>query len=94
MLQTLGMKSYMSVALEVAGEADGGIVFAASESGRQVHGDRPGCGRGPRPPRRRRHREPRLYAEVSENARRKDEFLAMLAHEFGIRWRRSAAAWT
>jgi PAS domain S-box-containing protein len=80
-LRELGLKSYMSVPLLVRGKALGVITFVTSESGRRY---------GPanlQLAEELAHRaavaieNARLYSELKEADRRKDEFLAMLAHE-------------
>ena len=81
-MRTLGMTSYICAPMEVAGEADGGDRFRRLAN-------RAASTRRPTWPWPRTWpiappisiENARLYAEVRENDRRKDEFLAMLAHE-------------
>ena len=80
-MRTLGMKSYMCTAMESRGKRIGAIVFALSGSGRKYTATDLAAAEDLA------HRaaisieNALLYAEVRENDRRKDEFLAMLAHE-------------
>lgn len=80
-LQDLGLKSAMIVPLLIRGRAIGTITFVSAESGRQY---------GPSDlalAEELAHRtanaidNARLFHEIQEANRRKDEFLAMLAHE-------------
>jgi PAS domain S-box-containing protein len=80
-LRELGLKSYMGVPLQTKGKTVGVITFVAAESGRRFDATdlavaedlahRAGIAMD----------NARLYNEVREANRRKDEFLAMLAHE-------------
>jgi PAS domain S-box-containing protein len=77
----LGLKSYMGVPLRVRGKTFGVLTFVTAESGRRYGpadlvvaedlADRAGIA----------VENARLYAELREADRLKDEFLAMLAHE-------------
>jgi PAS domain S-box-containing protein len=80
-VRELGVKSYIGVPLAARGQTLGVLTFVTAESGRRY---------GPADLRLAEdlaHRaavaveNARLYSEVKEAARRKDEFLAMLAHE-------------
>jgi PAS domain S-box-containing protein len=80
-LRRLGLKSYLGVPVRVRGKALGVITLVAAESGRRYDesdlavaedlADRTGVAID----------NARLYAELREADRHKDEFLAMLAHE-------------
>jgi PAS domain S-box-containing protein len=80
-LQELGLKSYLAVPLRVRGQTLGVITFVAAESARRYDdadlavaedlADRAGVAID----------NARLYGELREADRHKDEFLAMLAHE-------------
>ena len=81
MIRSLGLKSYICVPLMVGGEPFGVLTFATAESGRK-YGDadlrlaidlanRAGVA----------VENTKLYQALKENDRRKDEFLATLAHE-------------
>jgi signal transduction histidine kinase len=80
-LRELGLKSYLGVPLQVRGKTVGAITFVAAESGRcydatdlavaEDLAHRAGIAM----------ENARLYSDVREADRRKDEFLAMLAHE-------------
>jgi PAS domain S-box-containing protein len=80
-LRELGLKSYMGVPLTVRGQTMGVLTFIAAESGRRYDaadlrlaedlGHRAAMA----------IENARLYSELKETDRRKDEFLAMLAHE-------------
>ena len=89
----LGLKSYLTVPLRSSGKMLGVLTFANSESGRNytaadllVAEDLA-------------HRaaiaieNAHLYAAVREGDRRKDEFLAMLAHELATLWLRFEMPW-
>jgi PAS domain S-box-containing protein len=81
LLQTLGLKSYMCVPLSVREATIGVIAFVSAESGRKYTiadlnlaedlGRRAAIA----------SENARLYATLREEGRKKDEFLAMLAHE-------------
>src|SRR5690606_32952781 len=81
MLTQLGLKSYMCVALQVRGKTIGAINFVAAESGpRYTEADlqvREDLARRAAIA----SENAQLYASLREEARKKDEFLAMLAHE-------------
>jgi PAS domain S-box-containing protein len=80
-LRELGLRSYLGVPLRVRGKPVGVLTFVAAESGRQYDAadlavaedlaERAGIA----------VENARLYAELREADRHKDEFLAMLAHE-------------
>jgi PAS domain S-box-containing protein len=80
-IRELGLKSYLGVPLQTKGKTVGAITFVAAESGRRFDAadlavaedlaHRAGIAM----------ENARLYSEVREADRRKDEFLAMLAHE-------------
>ncbi len=80
-LRELGLRSYMGVPLTVRGKTLGVITFAAAESGRHFQpadlrfaedvGQRAAIA----------IENARLYSDLKDADRRKDEFLAMLAHE-------------
>lgn len=80
-IRELGLKSYMGVPLHARGETIGVITFVAAESGRRYNAADLAVAEDLA------HRastaidNARLYSEVREADRRKDEFLAMLAHE-------------
>jgi PAS domain S-box-containing protein len=81
LLQELGLKSYMGVPLGAHGKTFGVLTFVSAESGRHYGaadlrlaedlGQRAAVA----------IENARLYGELREADRRKDEFLAMLAHE-------------
>jgi PAS domain S-box-containing protein len=80
-LRELGLKSYLAVPLKVRGKTRGVLSFVADQSGRRYQPDdlvlaedlarRAGI----------TLENAQLYSEIREADRRKDEFLAMLAHE-------------
>jgi PAS domain S-box-containing protein len=80
-LRELGLKSYLGVPLQARGKTVGAITFVAAESGRRFDATDLAVAEDLA------HRagiameNARLYTEVQEADRRKDEFLAMLAHE-------------
>jgi PAS domain S-box-containing protein len=80
-LRELGLRSYMAVPLAVRGKALGVVTFIAAESGHRYGADDLAVAEDLA------HRaavaieNARLYQELREADRRKDEFLAMLAHE-------------
>jgi signal transduction histidine kinase len=80
-LRELGLKSYLGVPLQARGRTVGAITFVAAESGRHFDATDLAVAEDLA------HRagiameNARLYGEVREADRRKDEFLAMLAHE-------------
>src|SRR5207247_3300820 len=79
-MRELGLKSYLGVPLQARGKTVGAITFVAAESGRRFDATdlavaedlayRAGIAM----------ENARLYSDVREADRRKDEFLAMLAH--------------
>ena len=86
LLRELGLKSYLGVPLQARGKTVGAITFVAAESGRRFDATDLAVAEDLA------HRagiameNARLYSEVQEADRRKDEFLAMLAHELRNRW--------
>jgi PAS domain S-box-containing protein len=80
-LRELGLRSYMCVPLAVRGTTVGAVTFATAESGRRFDATDLAVAEDLA------HRagiameNARLYSEAREADRRKDEFLAMLAHE-------------
>src|SRR5205085_3926037 len=80
-MRELGLKSYLGVPLQARGKTVGAITFVAAESGRRFDATDLAVAEDLA------HRagialeNARLYSEVREADRRKDEFLAMLAHE-------------
>jgi PAS domain S-box-containing protein len=80
-LRELGLKSYMGVPLQARGKTVGAITFVAAESGRRFDATDLAVAE------ELAHRaaiameNARLYSDVRDADRRKDEFLAMLAHE-------------
>jgi PAS domain S-box-containing protein len=80
-MQELGVKSYLGVPLRARGRPVGAITFVAAESGRRFDATDLAVAEDLA------HRagvameNARLYTEVREADRRKDEFLALLAHE-------------
>jgi PAS domain S-box-containing protein len=80
-LRSLGLSSYLCVPLEARGKPLGTVTFAAAESKRHYTAADLALAEDLA------HRaavsieNARLYAEVKDGDRRKDEFLAMLAHE-------------
>ncbi len=81
MMRELGLKSYLGVPLQTRGKTVGAITFVAAESGRRFDATDLAVAEDLA------HRagiameNARLYSEVREADRRKDEFLALLAHE-------------
>jgi PAS domain S-box-containing protein len=80
-LRGLGLKSYLCVPLAARGQLVGAVTFVSAESGRRYDANDLALAE------ELAHRagiaieNARLYTEVREADRRKDEFLAMLAHE-------------
>jgi PAS domain S-box-containing protein len=80
-MRELGLKSYLGVPLQSRGKTVGAITFVAAESGRRFDATDLAVAEDLA------HRagialeNARLYTEVREADHRKDEFLAMLAHE-------------
>jgi signal transduction histidine kinase len=80
-MRELGLKSYLGVPLQAKGKTVGAITFVTAESGRRFDATDLAVAEDLA------HRagiameNARLYSEVREADRRKDEFLAMLAHE-------------
>ncbi|MBV9126247.1 MAG: PAS domain S-box protein, partial [Planctomycetes bacterium] len=81
LVRELGLKSYLAVPLTLRGKAFGVLTFIAAESGRRFGSD------DLRVAENLAHRaaiaidNARLYSELKEAGRRKDEWIAMLAHE-------------
>jgi len=81
MVRELGLKSWLAVPLQIRGKTVGAVTFVAAESGRRFDATDLAVAEDLA------HRagiameNARLYGEVREADRRKDEFLAMLAHE-------------
>ncbi|MEX0937231.1 MAG: PAS domain S-box protein [Pirellulales bacterium] len=81
LLRTLGLRSYMVVPLKVHGKVEGTLAFISAEPGRHYEQADLSVATDLA------HRasiaieNARLYEQVREADRRKDEFLAMLAHE-------------
>ncbi len=80
-LRALGLTSYMSVPLKVRGKLLGAVTFAAAESGGRYTAADLALAEDLAHRAATSIENARLYAEVKEGDRRKDEFLAMLAHE-------------
>ena len=80
-LRALGLTSYMSVPLKVRGKLLGAVTFAAAESGGHYTAADLALAEDLAHRAATSIENARLYAEVKETDRRKDEFLAMLAHE-------------
>jgi PAS domain S-box-containing protein len=80
-IRQLGLRSYMGVPLVGRGKVEGVLTFVSAESGRRYDAHDLAMAEDLA------HRaaiaieNARLYSEVRETDRRKDEFLAMLAHE-------------
>jgi PAS domain S-box-containing protein len=80
-LRELAVKSYLGVPLRVRGKAVGVVSFVAAESGRRYDGRDLAVAEELARRVAIALENAHLYSEVREAARRKDEFLAMLAHE-------------
>ena len=80
-LRELGLKSYMAVPLSVRGKVLGVITFIAAESGRRYNIDDLAVTEDLAQRAAVAIDNARLYQEVREANRRKDEFLAVLGHE-------------
>jgi PAS domain S-box-containing protein len=81
MVRELGLKSYLGVPLQVRGKTVGAITFVAAESGRLFDSTDLAVAIDLAHRATIAMENARLYSEVREADRRKDEFLAMLAHE-------------
>jgi PAS domain S-box-containing protein len=81
LLTQLGLKSYMCVPLQVRGKTIGVINFVAAESGRRYTAADLALAEDLARRAAIASENAQLYASLREEARRKDEFLAMLAHE-------------
>lgn len=81
LLSQLGLKSYMCVPLQVRGKTIGVINFVAAESGRRYTAADLALAEDLARRAAIASENAQLYASLREEARRKDEFLAMLAHE-------------
>src|SRR5690606_39183275 len=80
-LLELGICSYMCVPLAVHGQVLGGLTFVSAESGRRYNLNDLTFGEELARRAATSLENARLYAELRAADRRKDEFLAMLAHE-------------
>jgi PAS domain S-box-containing protein len=80
-LLELGLKSYMGVPLTVRGRVIGVLTFIGAESGRRYGPDDLRLADDLAQRAAVAIENARLYSELKEADRRKDEFLAMLAHE-------------
>jgi PAS domain S-box-containing protein len=80
-LRELGLTSYMGVPLTVRGKPIGVITFVTAESGRRYGPDDVRLAEDLAQRAAVAIENARLYSELKETDRRKDEFLAMLAHE-------------
>ena len=81
MVRQLGLRSYLCVPLKVRGETIGVITFAMAESGRTLSTYELTLAEDLAGRAAIALENARLYHELRETDRRKDEFLAMLAHE-------------
>ncbi|MFL5245838.1 MAG: PAS domain S-box protein [Gemmataceae bacterium] len=81
LLQDLGLKSYLCVPLVVQGKPLGAITFIAAESPRRYGPEDQAVAEDLAHRAADAIENARLYMEVKEADRRKDDFLAMLAHE-------------
>ena len=80
-LRQLGLKSYMGVPLKVRGKTLGVVTFIAAESGRRYDEDDLAMAQDLADRAAIAIDNAQLYRELREADRRKDEFLATLAHE-------------
>src|SRR5262249_2978543 len=80
-LRELGLRSYIGVPLEVRGRVLGALTFIASEAARRYDAADLAATQDLADPAPVAIENARLYQELREADRRKDEFLAMLAHE-------------
>jgi PAS domain S-box-containing protein len=80
-VRDLGLKSYLGVPLKIRGRTLGAILFVAAESGRQFTKNDLTLAEDLAHRAAVSMENALLYAEVRETSRRKDEFLATLAHE-------------
>jgi PAS domain S-box-containing protein len=81
LLRQLGLRSYMGVPLIVRGKVLGAVTFIAAESGRRYGADDLALAEDLAQRAAVAIDNARLYQEVREADRRKDEFLAVLGHE-------------
>jgi PAS domain S-box-containing protein len=77
----LGLKSYLAVPLTVRGRTFGVLTFVAAESGRRFDADDLRVAEDLADRAASAIENARLYSELQETDRRKDEWIAMLAHE-------------
>jgi PAS domain S-box-containing protein len=80
-LRELGLRSYLCVPLKVAGDARGVITFVTAESGRRYSKQDLLFAEGLAARGAMAVENARLYSDLREAGRRKDEFLATLSHE-------------
>jgi PAS domain S-box-containing protein len=80
-MRALGLRSYLCVAMETRGRVIGVISFVAAESGRRFGPSQLALAEQLAGRAAVAIENARLYGELREADRRKDEFLAMLAHE-------------
>ncbi len=81
MLRSLGLKSYMCVPIAVRENTIGVLTFIAAESGRRYGAADLALAEDLARRAAIASENARLYAKLREEGRKKDEFLAMLAHE-------------
>jgi PAS domain S-box-containing protein len=81
LLREFGLKSYMCVPLLIQGKALGAITFLAAESGRRYGSQDLATAKDLAHRAAVAMENARLYSEVRDADRKKDEFIAMLAHE-------------
>src|SRR5262249_4066694 len=80
-VRELGLKSYLGVPLQARGKTVGALTFVPAQSGRNCDPTDLAVAEGLARRAGIAMENARLYADVREADRRKDEFLAMLAHE-------------
>ena len=80
-LRDLGLKSYIGVPLKIGDRSAGFIAFVAAESGRRYDATDLAVAEDLARRASIALENAQLYSKVREADRRKDEFLAMLAHE-------------
>ena len=81
LVRELGLRSYLCVPLKARGETIGALTFAMAESGRVLTAQELSLAQDLAGRATIAIENARLYQELREADRRKDEFLAMLAHE-------------